>query len=431
MQRVAQEHAACAAQLPASVVSAERRQRALDELVARGFPATRDEHWRYANLRALERTPFAPAARAAQDEGALAELPLPVAGWARLVIADGMLQHSTHRTHLPPGVTVTSARASIAASAGMVAAQASAAGPVDDRFALLNEAFATDAVEIEAQAAANSIASLELIFVSSGRAAAYPRLRVAVGPGGRLRLFERHLGGGEPALTNGRVEVHVGRDAVLEHFRVQAQTAESTWIETLDASVGENAVYALHQYGLGARSARSTARITLAGPQAAVQLYAASIAEGSQVQDSYARIDHAAPRTRTVENFRGIASGRARVAFSGHIVVRRGSSGADSKQSLRGLLAGPDAEVDARPQLEIYTDDVKCSHGATAGKLDESMLFYLLSRGIDRDTARSLLKWAFLEDTVAHVADAALRSIIEELLAARLRDATVTEGRKL
>jgi len=138
-------------------------------------------------------------------------------------------------------------------------------------------------------------------------------------------------------------------------------------------------------------------------------------------------VEHAGANARTTQTFRGIAAGRARVAFNGKIVVAPGAHGTDSQQSLRGLLAGPEAEIDLRPQLEIYTDDVRCSHGATAGKLDDNMLFYLLSRGIDPDTAQRLLKWAFLEDVIAQISTLALRRQIETRLAAHLRDETLRE----
>src|SRR6202043_3649055 len=128
----------------------------------------------------------------------------------------------------------------------------------------------------------------------------------------------------------------------------------------------------------------------------------------------------AAARTVSEQIFRGIAAGRARVAFNGKVNVCAGAPGTDSRQSLRGLLAGPEAEIDLRPQLQIHTDDVRCSHGATAGKLDDSVLFYLLSRGLDPDTAQQLLKWAFLADVVAKLEIPDLKRSIERALAGRL-----------
>ncbi len=145
------------------------------------------------------------------------------------------------------------------------------------------------------------------------------------------------------------------------------------------------------------------------------------------MQDLFAQFAHAAPRTRSEQLFRGIAAARARVACNGKVVVERGATGADSQQSLRGLLAGPEAEIDVRPQLEIYTDEVRCSHGATTGKLDEQMLFYLLARGLDREAAQRLLKWAFLEDAVATIEVPELRRQIELSLAGALEDETLKE----
>jgi Fe-S cluster assembly protein SufD len=193
-------------------------------------------------------------------------------------------------------------------------------------------------------------------------------------------------------------------------------------MDTLSASVATDASYRVHVAEIGAQASRSTVQIKLEGERAELGLHVVSLGERNQVHDTYALVDHAAPRARTEESFRGIASGRSRVAFNGKIVVREGAHGTDSRQSLRGLLAGKEAEIDVRPQLEIYTDDVKCSHGATAGKLDDTMLFYLLSRGLDRETALKLLKWAFLEDVVAKITVPELRRQIEQSLAGQMPD---------
>jgi Fe-S cluster assembly protein SufD len=162
--------------------------------------------------------------------------------------------------------------------------------------------------------------------------------------------------------------------------------------------------------------------VRLAGERAELTLAAASLGDRQQVQDTYAIVEHLAPNARTEETFRGIAAGRARVAFNGKMVVAREARGSDSRQSLRGLLAGPEAEIDVRPQLEIYTDEVSASHGATAGKLDDHMLFYLLSRGLEREAALRALKWAFLGDVVARIEPPELRRQIETRLAGQMQD---------
>jgi len=224
--------------------------------------------------------------------------------------------------------------------------------------------------------------------------------------------------------------VELGRGARLEHYRLQELNARSTLFDTLSARLGEESAYRLHAISTGAQSARSTLALRLAGERAELNLALASLGDGHQVQDGYAVVEHRVPNARTVQTFRGIAAGRARVAFNGKIIVAPGAHGTDSRQSLRGLLAGPEAEIDVRPQLEIYTDDVRCSHGATAGKLDDAMLFllfYLLSRGLERDTAQRLLKWAFLEDVISQITLRPLRRAIEERLAGQLRDDALRE----
>jgi Fe-S cluster assembly protein SufD len=302
----------------------------------------------------------------------------------------------------------------------------------DAAFALLNDAFATDGVHISLDAprgraaTASAPTRLELLFLASAPAqqgASYPRVRVDAAPQTRLTLIERHLSlDGDASFVDAALDLHVLEHACVEHHRLQQLGSRAIWLDSLSAHVAAGAAYHLHAFALGAQAARSTLHVRLAGEAAQLGLHAVAAADRQQVLDSYALVEHAAAHTRTEESFRGIAAGRARVGFNGKIIVRPGAHGADSQQSLRGLLAGPDAEIDVRPQLEIYTDDVRCSHGATAGKLDDMMLFYLLTRGIERDTAQRLLKWAFLEDVVSKVDIGELRRQIEASLAGQLKE---------
>jgi Fe-S cluster assembly protein SufD len=298
----------------------------------------------------------------------------------------------------------------------------------DERFALLNQAFAADGAVLSVAARGQSEPTrIELLFVAAAETSAgasYPRLEVQLEPQGSLDLIERHVGGADSgSFVNSAVTVKAGRGAQLSHYRLQELSPRTVAFDTLAAELAGDARYRLYQVSTGAQSARSTLKVRLAGERAELTLAAVSLGERSQVQDTFALIEHAAPRARTEQVFRGIAAGRARVAFNGKIVVAPNASGTDSRQSLKGLLAGPEAEIDVRPQLEIYTDDVRCAHGATAGKLDEQMLFYLLSRGLDPAVAQRLLKWAFLEDVVALIDVAPLRRQIETRLAAQVPDA--------
>ena len=431
-KRVLDEYAAVREALPADVVSPERRQEAIQALAARGLPSTRDENWRYTNLRPLERARFVPVAAgtAIPAPPSAAELPAPLAGFARYTFVDGAFAPELSSRGEQTGLAVRNLRRACKAAATITqlprALPALSSLP-EARLALINEAFATDTTTIHVSSATGAPLRLELVFIAVAGAdagASYPRVQIALDPVTRLMVVERHISaGGGASFVNSSVNVDVGRGAQLTHYRLQQAGARATWLDTLAAVLATDARYNLFAVNTGALSARSTTYVQMAGAGAELTLAAAALGDRQQVQDNFALVEHIAPRARTEQIFRGIASGRARVAFNGKIVVREGAAGTDSRQSLRGLLAGPEAEIDVRPQLEIYTDEVRCSHGATAGKLDDDMLFYLLSRGLSPEVAQRLLKWAFLEDVVSKIAIADLRRQIEHDLAGQMADA--------
>lgn len=453
--RIAEEHAAASASLPADVVSRERRRSAIETLATEGLPTSRDENWKYANLRPLDKVRFAPplgSQAGAAPSVALADLPAPVEGYARYTFVDGVFAPTLSSPVRKSGIRVTSLRGghsqaalpppALASAPARPAATpigtASASAPArfpdpstrsskDARFALLNDAFATDGASITVSAGTDCPTCIELVFVASvdsQMASSYPRVELHVEAGARLGLVERHVSVGSGAnFVNASVKVDIARGATVNHYRVQESGAKAIWFDTLSAVLAQDATYKLHGVSIGGLSARSTINVQLAGERAYTAVSVASLGDRQQIQDTFVVVDHAAPRARSEQTFRGIAAGRARVAFNGMVVVRKNAQGTDSQQSLRGLLAGPDAEIDVRPQLEIYTDDVRCAHGATAGKLDDNMLFYLLSRGIDAATAQRLLKWAFLEDVVARIEVPELRRQIERSLAGQMQEA--------
>ncbi len=391
-----------------------RRQRALAALTEVGLPTSREENWKYVNLRPLDKVNFAPPPAGACSAVRPTDLPAAI-GKSRYVFVDGVFDAVLSSPNGQAGVTVTT---------GAVANTHELPG--DLRFALLNEAFAIDGAGIQVTRGTECPICVELVFVATTEAkagASYPRVSFKVDANARVGLIERHVSIGSDAnFINCAVDVEVARDASVQHYRVQQTGARAIWFDTLTAKLAENARYQVHLVNLGALAARSTVNVQLLGERSEVGVFGASVGGKSQVHDTFALVDHIAPNARTEQSFRGIATGRARVAFNGKVVVRKGAHGTDSSQSLRGLLAGTDAEIDVRPQLEIYTDDVKCNHGATAGKLDDNMLFYLLSRGLDRETALRLLKWAFLEDVVSKIEVPELRRQIEASLAGQLNE---------
>jgi Fe-S cluster assembly protein SufD len=392
------------------------------------LPTNRDENWRYANLRPLTRArPEAidPAASAA----AAISLPAPMPGFERWVFVDGHFAR-----HLSTGAAESCATLMHAREAGksfdeLLDASLATEG-VDFALARLNGVRGNEVLHVAPPDGAE--AALELTFIATAASSigtSYPRVQVHAGRGARLRIVERHLSEGSlDSNINAAFDVALRADATLDHCRLQNTGEAASIYDTLLAHVGERASYRLRSVVLGGLASRSTQLIRLAGRGSRCELTAACIAHGTQTHDVFAEVEHVAPETVTRELYRGIATGRGKLGFNGRMVVAETAPGADSEQSLKTLLNGSGAEAAVRPQLEIYTDRVRAIHGATTGKLDEQMLFYMLSRGLDRREAQALLQWAFIEDAVSRVDCGGLREEIERLVAAQLQDVSGLDG---
>ncbi len=403
----------------------------LQSALAAGLPSARDENWKYANLRALDRQVFSPleAITEAALAAARAALPEPLEGFARVVFVDGLYSTDLSDGALPaavalvPAISLPGVPGTPATAQPATPRAASGGVPVELRLSQINAALAPQGLRIAVPAGGS--AAIEVVFVAatdSTIAASHPALQVELADGATLDLVERHLGAGDAAtFSNADVRVRAARGSHLHHHRLQQLGPRSRHFETLTLETGDGAECQILTVASGALSARSTALLRLAGPDSSLDWSAVSLADRTQVNDAFVRIEHVGRGVRNRQLFRGIAAGRSRVAFNGHMVVREGAAGASSVQSLKALLAGSEAEADVRPQLEIYVDEVQASHGATVGKLDEQSLFYLLSRGIERPTAEALLKWAFVADVVARIRIPALRRQTEALLATQLR----------
>jgi Fe-S cluster assembly protein SufD len=383
-------------------------------------PSNRDEHWRYANLRTLARLGASAAAAPSkkQIEAVASILPPALPNTARLVLLDGHVVASLFSA-LPAGVRIE-ARSLDDCGNGMAPSHPAAAQTrsADRYFAELNARAGGQTLVI----ALPESARLRIELLSITATEAHPHLRIELAPYAALTLIERQLPLESAAVTSTNLlwQAALGKAAVLEAARIGHHGSKAHFVETLDLEVGESAKASIVQLTDGAASSRSTAFVSHVGAEAALQWHGAAIGEAAQTHDAFVHVTHAARNARTTQVFRGIATGRARVAFNGHMRVDAEGAGTDSAQSLKGLIAGTEAEVDVRPQLEIYTDEVKASHGATVGKLDADMLFYLLSRGIPPAAAESLLKWAFVSDVLARLPCASLRAQVEASLERQL-----------
>jgi Fe-S cluster assembly protein SufD len=388
------------------------REPALRRFLELGLPTPRDESWRYTNLRRLAAVSFASAA----EPRAAERLDAPLA------IVNGYAQPAADAA--VPGLEISTLRELAARDAGAVARHLGDLGDGEERrWALLNTAMFVDGYFL--RVTGQVTAPIVIVHASRGAAgcAAHPRVIVEVAANASATIIERHEAGeSAAALTNSVTQIDLARGAQVEHYRLYADRSAGTVIDGL--TVRQQAHSRCRQYSivLGGGLVRTNLESLLEGAEAELDSYALLVGHAARHVDCLNVAAHRAPHTRSRQTARAIASGPSRVVFNSRVVVEAGAAHAESAQSSRGLLLSAEAEIDSRPQLEIHTDEVKCVHGATTGRLDPGMLFYLLSRGIDRATAQSLLVYAFLADVLTGMSSGETRAAIETALIAQLPD---------
>ncbi len=384
-----------------------------------GLPSARDENWKYANLRALERLSFASplAPSGAERAATLAHLPPALAHARRVVLLDGLpidpVPPWSHAVAID-GLRVGAAEPERPADTAIV--------PADQRFARINRSLTPVALQIELSADAQACVEVVIVSYCAGaQGSSQPQIRVTLQTGAQLTLVQRFVCADTTAAwSNVLTDVRLGANAVCQHYRMQQSGDRAYLHESLNVELDRDAEYRHRSVDTGAGWSRLTASLRLVGSGAAVQWVGVDAVSGTQQHDTSLHVEHIGAATRTQQTFRGIAADRGRLACNGHMVVRESARGAVLAQSLRSLLAGPGCEANLRPQLEIYTDDVRASHGATAGTVDEAMRFYLMSRGLDSEAAGAILKWAFLEDGLSRIELPELRRYAEEVVARRI-----------
>jgi Fe-S cluster assembly protein SufD len=396
--------------------SAAQRAAAFEHFAALGFPAARDEAWKYTSLRRLESRRFP-----ARDGDGTPALPPPLAGH-RVVVVDGRPRPELAPVDtLPRGLRLRGLAGAQADGESLAALLRVTQGGGTERFAALNAALCPDVLLLDVADGATPEA-LEIVVAATAAepGMSHPRLVIRAGRGSTSRILLRHTGDDAERWVNAVVDVEVGPDATLHLFRLLDAGVRGFHIERVEATVAQRGTFVMHDAQLGAGLARLDLHARLAAPQAAAELSGLFLADGSRHLDTHVLVDHLAVGTRSLQDYRGIAAGRGRAVFNGKAVVHPGAQQSQARQSSRNLLLTPGAEIDTKPELEIYADDVQCSHGATTGQLDETALFYLRSRGLSEPEARSALTRAFAGAVLSRMDHAAFAGVVHELLESRL-----------
>ncbi|MGQ0428819.1 MAG: Fe-S cluster assembly protein SufD [Gammaproteobacteria bacterium] len=431
LERIAAAHASVAPRLAGGATWTRRRAGALERLLACGLPERRDENWKYLDHLRLAACPFETIATAGAAPDAVAFPPLPVPAARRVTLVDGRLDPALCDAP-EQGVQLEDLATLLARDPDAAFALLREPGDdADDRYALLADAFAGGGAVIRVAPGAAPALPLCLTHLARADAPAvhHARLVIELGAGARLLLVERFMTAGDAfVLGNLAAEVALGRDAALTHLRLHDQGAAAAQVETWVTRQQSGSHYEQHLLALGGALLRSNLRLSLEGEAAGCRLFGLFHVDSGRQVDLLTRVEHAAAATRTEQEYRGIAAGRGRGAFNGRIVVQPAARGADAAQQSRNLLLSPQAEINARPQLEIHTDDVRCRHGATVGSLDEQQLFYLRSRGLEEASARALLTFAFCADLIGRLPLPALSAAIAARFAGALPDLALLAG---
>lgn len=413
------------------------RAQALARLDELGLPGKKDEEWRFTNITPIKETEFALAdAPATEPERWQADVEgflLDGLDCHLLVFLDGVYTPALSTPgDLPAGVELQSLAAAVEGAGDAVQpALGRLANGATNPFTVLNTAFADDGALVRIAAGATPAKPLHLLYLGTPQASAtvfHPRNLIAIGAGARATLIESYAGAPSACyLSNSVTEIEVAAGAALDHYLLQEDSPAAYHIGAAYVRQADASEYRQHAVTLGGRIGRQDTLVVLDGEDCECSLNGFYLGHERQTLDHHTVIDHARPDCRSSEVYKGILQGRAAGVFKGKIVVRPDAQRTDAKQTSRALLLSDEATVNAQPQLEIFADDVKCSHGATVGQLDANALFYLRARGIDADTARGLLTYAFAAEALAGVAIAQVRRRVDHVLRSRF-GAAIDEG---
>ena len=413
------------------------RSQGIEAFRANGLPNRKVEAWRYTNVSALEKQSFTPLAEPTALGGLPEGAALEIEGACRIVFVNGRLRADlSDLGDLPEGVEASSLAEALGGKGGdLEELIAPASRERDGALAALNDAFMEDGLVLRIAAGANVETPIHLISAGvpvEGRAVAFhPRNLVVAAKGSKATLVESHIGAGEGSyFSNSVTDIRVEKGATLTHAKLQDEGPKAFHVALGRVSIADAAVYDNFVLHRGAELARNEIHAAIDGPGAECRLNGAYLGADRQHIDNTTVIEHKMPGSRSSEVFKGALDGRARGVFQGRIVVHRDAQQTEGHQLNKTLLLHRDAEMDTKPELVIYADDVKCSHGATIGELDETALFYLRTRGIDEATARDILVSAFLNEAVEELRDPGLADAFRARIEGWVEARHESEGEK-
>lgn len=387
-----------------------------------GFPTTHDEDWRFTNVAAIAKTPFRLGRNSVSPSSEELQTWRIEGTACQVVFINGRFAPELSRIGgLPRGLQVSSIARQIVENPGALERHLGRYLDIyRDPFCALNTAFAEDGAYIYVAKGTVLEAPVHLLFVSTANREphmSHPRNLIVAEEDSQATIIEDYVTLGDGTVfCNPVTELIAGDNAVISHYLIERENTEAFNTSTLRIQQGRSANVASHSVLLGGALVRNNVHPVLAGEGGECLINGLFVGTGNQHLDNYMRVEHASPHCGSRQFYNGILDGHARGVFHGRIIVHKNAQKTDAKQTNRNLLLSDDSQIDTKPQLEIYADDVKCTHGATIGQIEEDALFYLRSRGIDEVSARKLLLFAFASECLDRMKGGVVRSYVERVI---------------
>lgn len=401
------------------------RDRAMTRFSEIGFPTTKDEEWRFTNIKAISGTAFAHPGGEHDLNPTVLKADLLEGEGARLVFVDGVYRPELSQTEaLPEGAQILNLQSEEAGRSKLIKTHFNArCDEIEHALPALNTALFDQALVLVLAKETVVTAPIEFHMIDSGSqgaVAVFPRILIIAEPHASAKIVESHFSHGDnTSWTNLVTEVHTAPGARIRHYLVDYSGDNALHTNHLIVSQDRDSYFECGQALVGSQLVRRDINIALQGEGAQAVVSGLFVGTSARHQDTHILISHEKPHCTSSQNFKGIFDDKSRGVFGGKVYVAQDAQKTDASQSSRALLLSDDARLDTKPQLEIYADDVKCSHGATTGQLDEDALFYLESRGVDPQTAREILIYAFAHEVLDRISIPEVRTQVERVLASR------------
>ncbi len=406
---------------------ARLHQAGLAEFDRVGFPNSKSEEWRFTNITAIAKTAFKPAPRVELPPAAIAEHRFGNQAAIELVFVNGHFDLSLSQMNsLPRGVTVLPLADAVAKHSELLEKNLGGRARIEKNpFVAMNTGLFEDGAVIHLARNASLELPIHLLFVSVPDAmptATHPRVLIVAEDNSEATIAESFVsleGAGGPFFDNVVTELVAGQDCRLDHYVLQREATNGFHISTTELTLGRSSRFVSHAATIGAKLSRNNVNVLLAGEFADATLNGLVLIGGDQHCDNHTFLEHAAPNCPSYELYKHVLKDKSTAVFKGKIHVHQIAQKTDAKQTSKALLLSDDAVMNSQPALEIYADDVKCTHGSTIGPVDDDMIFYLRSRGVSEDAAKHLLSYAFAADVTRRIKVQAVRERIESVMAAQ------------